>query len=50
MSIGHMAQEYGITRQAVYDREQKAFQTIRAGSYATCDLWNVLQGGHKGGV
>jgi len=33
MSIGHMAQEYGITRQAVYDREQKAFQTIRAGRY-----------------
>ena len=33
MSIGHMAQEYGITRQAVYDREQKAFRSIRAGRY-----------------
>lgn len=33
MSIGHMAQEYGITKQAVYDREQKAFQSIRAGRY-----------------
>ena len=33
MSIGHMAQEYSITRQAVYDREQKAFRSIRAGRY-----------------
>lgn len=33
MSIGRMAQEYGITKQAVYDREQKAFQSIRAGRY-----------------
>lgn len=33
MSIGHMAREYGITKQAVYDREQKAFQAIRAGRY-----------------
>lgn len=28
-----MACEYGITRQAVYDREQKAFRSIRAGRY-----------------
>lgn len=31
--IERMAREYGITRQAVYDREQKAFQSIRAGKY-----------------
>lgn len=26
-----MAREYGITKQAVYDREKRAFQSIRAG-------------------
>lgn len=31
--VGRMAQEYGITKQAVYDREKKAFQSIRAGRY-----------------
>jgi len=33
VSVTRMAREYGISKQAVYDREQKAFQTIRAGRY-----------------
>lgn len=31
--IDRMAGEYGITRQTIYDREQKAFRSIRAGKY-----------------
>lgn len=31
--LGRMAREYGITKQAVYDREKRAFQSIRAGRY-----------------
>lgn len=35
VSIVRMAQEYGITKQAIYIREKKAFQSIRAGRYGT---------------
>lgn len=28
-----ISQEYGVTKQSIYDREQKAFQSIRAGRY-----------------
>lgn len=34
LPFAHIADEYGITRQAVYDREQRAFQSIRAGEHA----------------
>lgn len=33
ISVSRIANEYGITRQTLYDRERKAFRSIRAGKY-----------------
>ena len=33
ISLSRMAEDYGVTRQTMYEREQKGFEAIRAGKY-----------------